>query len=133
MRLVSGAGPIFVFAVFMTACADDPAATMNCPDIVRPAVRLVALDSVTGKSVGDAYGWLLSDEHEERLQTVGDRYAGGFGRAGSYFVVLSHADYVPWLHHVHVRGDRCGPWTVDLTARLRPSASGPSALRAPDP
>jgi hypothetical protein len=118
---------LVMVVVALAACQSDPVG-LNCPDISRAAVSVMALDAASLAPVLAKGVLAVTDKAFAETvsnQPPGDpRYYAGRDRPGTYSVKLEIPGYTAWsLEGVVAKFDGCGVVTVPLAATVHKAAS----------
>lgn len=108
------------------ACAEDSAFSVVCPGVVNPSVVVTVVDSVSGESVvtGAGGSWTTGELSDSLRHLPGGTGTdpgrlAAYGPAGTYEVRVTRPGYPAWVRrNVEVGQGSCGPYTVELEARL---------------
>ncbi|MGH7501716.1 MAG: carboxypeptidase-like regulatory domain-containing protein [Longimicrobiales bacterium] len=118
-----GCHALFCLALATTGC---DILTSGCDPILGPGVRVLVLDSITGRPIPAhtvtvvVVDGIYADTAE--VEPNGDEFIAVFDRPGVYRVEVKAAGFHPWNRRdVRVEApDDCGNRATELTALMQP-------------
>lgn len=117
-------------ALLALAACDSISGGTTCPAVISPAVNVTAVDSLTNVNLTAGSTLVLSNVLTTDSLDVpaGPATTAGIGpnRTGTFILRVRRPGYQLWQKPgVTVTAGRCGPRTVEATARLEPIGPGP--------
>lgn len=121
---------VLVPGLLLGACSDSAPLSVVCPGMTRPSVLVSVVDSVSREplSVQATGSWITGTLADSLRHVPGDAQGqpprlAAYGPAGTYEVRVLRPGSLPWIRrNVEVGQGTCGPYTVELEARLSPAS-----------
>jgi len=112
--------------VLASACRSDSIVPIDCPEIARPGISLIALDRATAEPVRVKGTLVVREgsfaETATNAPPVELTFYAAYERPGTYTVTLEIPGYETWrLDGVVVNANKCSVNTVPLAAQISKS------------